>query len=485
MIELAIKNWIPRGFLLPDESKSRKLLNSGDSWQIILTSTGNSAFVTTPELVEKWADAGIVGEKLFFPVKTAQGDFFIFIGKHDYLISSVQQGPYPNTNLEARAFAIALRETRGIVGDVSLHDAIYLEQISRLLPTYTPTERFDDETVLGTWLSAGVHISTSSFRRLCKLLEWMDAGEVRTIIHEAGFSEPQGNSLAKRQARTLVKAEPQNEETPRGGDLMSNAHFSLPGRPELETFFNEHVVEIIANEEKYRRMGIEFPAAIVLHGPPGCGKTFAVERLIEFLDWPSYSIDSGSIGSPYIHDTSKKIAEVFDKAIDNAPSVVVIDEMEAFLTDRNVGSASGLHHVEEVAEFLRRIPEATKNHVLVIAMTNMVDSIDPAILRRGRFDHVIEVKMPSAKEVESLLQSLFVRLPIQDDVKIQELAEQLKGRPMSDVAFVVKESGRIAVKDGKETIDHITLQTACDLLPPVKGQIRKIGFSAESDHEPI
>lgn len=485
MSELAIKNWIPRGFLLPDKSKSRRLLNSGDNWQIILTSTENTALVTTPELVEKWGNAGIVGEKLFLPVTTTQGNFCVFIGKHDYLISSVQHGPYPNTNLEARAFAIALRETRKIVGDASLHDAIYLEQISRLLPTYTPTERSDDETVLGTWLSAGVHISTSSFRRLCKLLEWMDADEVRTIIHEAGFSEAQGNNLAKCQERTLIKAELQNEEVPRDGALIPDAHFSLPGRPELETFFNEHVVEIIANEEKYRRMGIEFPAAIVLHGPPGCGKTFAVERLIEFLDWPSYSIDSGSIGSPYIHDTSKKIADVFDRAIDNAPSVIVIDEMEAFLTDRNVGQASGMHHVEEVAEFLRRIPEATKNHVLVIAMTNMVDSIDPAILRRGRFDHIIEVKMPSAQEVESLLHSLFARLPIQDDVKIQELAEQLKGRPMSDAAFVVKESGRIAVKNGKETIDWDTLQAACRLLPPVKGQTRRIGFSAGAEHESV
>ena len=210
-----------------------------------------------------------------------------------------------------------------------------------------------------------------------------------------------------------------------------------------------------------------------------------MERLIEFLDWPSYSIDSGSIGSPYIHDTSKKIADVFDRAIDNAPSVIVIDEMEAFLTDRNVGQASGMHHVEEVAEFLRRIPEATKNHVLVIAMTNMVDSIDPAILRRGRFDHIIEVEMPSAKEVESLLRSLFARLPIQDDVKIQELAEQLKGHPMSDIAFVVKESGRIAVKIGKETIDWDTLQAACRLLPPVKGQTRRIGFSAGAEHESV
>jgi ATP-dependent 26S proteasome regulatory subunit len=118
-------------------------------------------------------------------------------------------------------------------------------------------------------------------------------------------------------------------------------------------------------------------------------------------------------------------------------------------------------------------------------MTNMVDSIDPAILRRGRFDHLIEVKMPSADEVASLLQSLFSRLPIQDDVELQALAEKLKGRPMSDVAFVVKEAGRIAVKSGKESIDRTALETACNLLPPAKGQVRKIGFSIETEHESV
>lgn len=482
---MTAKNWLPRGFQLPDGSKSRKQLVSGDNWQIIVTSTENTVLAVRHELVEKWAGAGIVGKSLFSPVETPQGSCFVFIGKHDYLISSVQQGPYPNTNVEAKAFAIALRETRKIVGEVSLHDAIYLEQISRLLPTYTPTERFDDETVLGTWLSAGVHISTASYRRLCKLLEWMDADEVRSIIHEAGFSEPQGDVLSKQREQILAKAEDSNTVGSRGNSLPPDAHFSLPGRPELEAFFNEHVVEVIANEEQYRRMGIDFPAAIVLHGPPGCGKTFAVERLVEFLDWPSYSIDSGSIGSPYIHDTSKKISEVFDRAIENAPSVVVIDEMEAFLTDRNVGQSSGVHHVEEVAEFLRRIPEATKKHVLVVAMTNMVDSIDPAILRRGRFDHVIEVKMPSAVEVEALLRSLLAKLPVMDDVKTDELSRRLQGRPMSDTAFVVKEAGRIAVKSGKDAIDQEALDSACGLLPPAKGNSRKIGFGVETDDESV
>ncbi|MBV5300638.1 MAG: AAA family ATPase [Methylococcales bacterium] len=120
-----------------------------------------------------------------------------------------------------------------------------------------------------------------------------------------------------------------------------------------------------------------------------CGKTFAVERLVDFLGWACFQIDASSVASPYIHETSKKVADVFDQAMNNAPSVLVIDEMEAFLADREMGS--GHHRVEEVAEFLRRIPEATKNQVLIIGMTNRIEMIDPAILRRGRFDHIIKV----------------------------------------------------------------------------------------------
>ena len=161
----------------------------------------------------------------------------------------------------------------------------------------------------------------------------------------------------------------------------------------MEQFFNDNIVDIVLNQEQYKRMGISFPGATILHGPPGCGKTYAVEKLAEYLGWKRFDIDSSTVASSYIHDTSKKISEVFSAAIKAAPSILVIDEMEAFLSNRNMAGPSGTHHIEEVAEFLRRIPEAISKGVLVFAMTNMIDTIDPAILRRGRFDHIIEVKI--------------------------------------------------------------------------------------------
>jgi SpoVK/Ycf46/Vps4 family AAA+-type ATPase len=188
---------------------------------------------------------------------------------------------------------------------------------------------------------------------------------------------------------------------------------------------------------------------VILHGPPGCGKTFAVDRLVDFLGWPSFQIDASSVASPYIHETSKKVAQVFDKAMENAPSVLVIDEMEAFLADREMGS--GHHRVEEVAEFLRRIPEAVKNDVLIIAMTNRIEMIDPAIQRRGRFDHVIKVDFASEVEVQSLLDKLLSSLPKESDVDSKPLA---KNWPAEAVRRRLRRARRcrLAARSGKSWI---------------------------------
>ena len=246
----------------------------------------------------------------------------------------------------------------------------------------------------------------------------------------------------------------------------------------MEEFFNEHVVDIVRNQERYAALGVGFPSAIVLHGPPGCGKTFAVEQLVDFLGWPSFQIDASSVASPYIHETSKKVAEVFEKAMKSAPSVLVIDEMEAFLADREAGSGSSHHRVEEVAEFLRRIPEAAKNEVLIVGMTNRIEMIDPAIMRRGRFDHVIQVELATEDEVSQLLSKLLSELPTTSDVDAAPLAKGLAGRPLSDVAFVVREGARLAARAGKSMIEQPFLLAALNSSPSraESAPSRRIGF---------
>lgn len=470
-----MEEWLSRGFQISNDILIGKLLSFGNEWQLYATSIKGYAIAVSPALFEKWNESTLLPAGLLSKTMAGAREVYIAFDKHDSIIASVKHGPYPVNYSDAVAFAIALKKSRSIIKDASFEDAIYFEKYSIILPTYD-SKPMDDQAVLCRWLSSGVNISINQFERLSEIVSWLSPSSLAAVINEAGFSVSQDSviSIAKKRAVSAEKEQAVSKVQTSRREMGD--HFSLPGRPALESFFNEHVVDIVRNTEKYQRMGIGFPSAIVLHGPPGCGKTFAVEKLIEFLGWPSFSIDSGSIGSPFIHDTSKKISGIFEQAIQNAPSVIVVDEMEAFLSSRELSASSGQHHMEEMAEFLRRIPDAASKNVLIIAMTNMIDRIDPAILRRGRFDHIVEVQMPSKEEVESLLRHLLVSLPVDSNVNFGDISEQLQGHALSDVAFVVKEAGRLAVKNDVQEINTQLLQQAVDALPKQKENVRKIGF---------
>lgn len=468
------ERWLPAKYALPDGSRLGRLLYGGSDWQIYAIGQESSVLVVSCGLADRWIESKFLSDKFMNPFSFGKEQYRTILSGSGQRLEPVAANNSPDTKSEGLSFALSLRETRKIDADVPLHDAIYLERYSRLLPTWTVSERKLDEEVLGRWLTGGVSIPATSFRRLSSLLGWLDKNDVADLVREAGFTIPQdSDEMRTKQGPKQSETKSENAEAL---SSVRSRRFHLSGRPDLEAFFNEHIIEIIENSERYKALGIEFPAAIILHGPPGCGKTFAVERLVEHLDWPVFLIDSNSVGSSYVHGTSRKISEIFDKAMDAAPSMIVIDEMESYLSDRQIHQSTGLHHVEEVAEFLRRIPEASKRHVLIIGMTNRLEMIDSAILRRGRFDHIVEVGMPSAVEVQDLIDSLLAKVPVEGEIDTDNVVKLLTGRPLSDVAFVVREAARLAARSGKNALDDESLQKALTGLPSIEPEKRPIGF---------
>lgn len=471
---MPLDSWLPVGLSLPDGAKVRIALHEGCDWQIFEAQGGGYALVVKESLHQRWIDSKLIDPGVFAQFSFGGDNLYEASCGTGHVLSPITACKSPDTKNEALAFADALRATRQIDPECAFQDAIYVEKLSRFLPTYSLTARVPDDVVLGSWITGGVPVSVTAFRRLRVLVSWLGEQNLREVVQRAGFTVP-ATSGRTRAAEKVADAKAQPGEEAK--DAVPET-FTLAGRPELENFLIEHVIDIIENKERYKALGIEFPSAIILHGPPGCGKTFAVDRLVEYLGWPSFQIEASSVASPFIHETSKKVAEVFDKAIKNAPSVLVIDEMEAFLADRQMGAGSSHHRVEEVAEFLRRIPEAIKNEVLIVAMTNRIEMIDPAILRRGRFDHVVKVDMASEEEVLSLLQNLVGQLPQEGEINLSSLAKKLSGRPLSDVAFVVREGARIAARSGKDKLNQESLTKALDASPARDEDDghRKIGF---------
>ena len=453
---MSVESWLPIGFELPDGARCGKALHGDSNWQIVETRGGGTALVARSDLAAKWLGAGLVDDGELREFSFGSETYGEVSCGASQILAPLADCRSPENKNEALAFATALKATRDIDPESPLQDAIYIEKLSRLLPSYGITSRTDDDVILGYWLTGGARVSAKSFRRLRQMLSWMGARHLCDVVHAAGFEVSEVMPLDE--PRPAVSADgaerADGERTDERESEVARQRaagsppkpFALPGRPQLEDFFNEHIVDLIRNKERYKALGVDFPSAVVLHGPPGCGKTFAVEQLIEYLGWPSFQVDASSVASPYIHETSRKVSEMFDKAMQNAPSVLVIDEMEAFLADRESGGGSSHHRVEEVAEFLRRIPEAAKNEVLIVAMTNRIEMIDSAIMRRGRFDHVIKVDYASADEVLALLNKLLATLPKDKTVDAAPLAKKLAGRPLSDVAFVVREGARLAAR---------------------------------------
>jgi Cdc6-like AAA superfamily ATPase len=370
----------------------------------------------------------------------------------------------PDTKASAMGFARVLSAFPR--DEVAPQRSFYLEQLgAALVLPVGPTEMVSKEIMLGRYLTNGADIEADDLLRVSKACPRLSEEAIGDVIREAGL-----------QVRVLEKATAKAAERPPTDSGVTSdpiAPFELPGRPDLQAFFNEHVIDVVNDLDRYRSLGIKFPGGILLHGPPGCGKTFAVQKFVEHLNWPSQSVDASSIASPYIHETSRRIAEVFKRAIETAPSLIVIDEIDAFLSSRESDSQS--HRIEEVAEFLRRIPDAADNEVLLIGMTNRLDAIDAAIVRRGRFDHLIEVGPASAQEIEGMLAHL-----LRDRSNIvQELANHaraLSGRPLSDVAHVVDEAARRAARERRDSITDVDVQAALAKSLPRDRERRRIGF---------
>ncbi|MBR1919085.1 MAG: ATP-binding protein [Spirochaetales bacterium] len=444
--------------------KSLRLILSEEGYEIYTSNTSGCLIVAASfGLSDLWMSEYGVDGSLFIQQKNCR----CILSRNKHIVASLNDTFFFLDENVLRNFLVTCKSVMASHPDFHLDGSIYIEEFLLLLPS-EKTSYEDNNYILGRIFTNGVNCSLDDLETVSKYSP-LDGATLSNVAFEFGVKVK-----THPQKQISVDTDTVKEKTTSENYNLPEEPFHLSGRPELEQFFNEQIVDVIRNQELYKRMGVGFPGATVLFGPPGCGKTFAVDSFIKYMNWPRFDIDASSIASPYIHDTSKKINAVFADAIKAAPSFIVIDEMDAFLSARS-GFNGDVHHTEEIAEFLRRIPEATDHEVLIFGMTNQIDLIDKAILRRGRFDNMIEVQMASAVEIESMLLERFKRIPVAASVNAKELSEKLEEHPLSDVSYVLKEAGRFAIRNKKEEIDNECIEYALGRLPETTKK-KKMGF---------
>ena len=207
----------------------------------------------------------------------------------------------------------------------------------------------------------------------------------------------------------------------------------------------------IKRPEVFKRMGIRPPKGILLHGPPGCGKTLVARAVATESEANFISIKGPEIFSKWVGESEKAIREIFRKGRTAAPAIIFFDEIDAIVPRRGMGYADSGAAERVISQLLTELDGIeTFENVVVIAATNRPDMLDPAVLRPGRFDRLIYVPAPDQKTLEQIFKIYTASMPLDKTVNIQDLTRMTLGYSGADVEAVCREAALNALRRNAE-----------------------------------
>ncbi len=227
-----------------------------------------------------------------------------------------------------------------------------------------------------------------------------------------------------------------------------NVHWDdIGGLDNVKQELRETVEWPLKYAKVFEHMGTEAPKGILLYGPPGTGKTLLAKAVATESGANFISVKGPEFLSKWVGESEKAVRETFRKARQAAPAVVFFDEIDAIAPTRGTGFDS---HVTErvVSQLLTELDGLEPLHnVVVLAATNRVDMVDPALLRPGRFDRVIEVPPPDEKARLEIFKIHTRNKPLADDVNLEEFAKKTEGLTGADIAAVCSEAAMLAIRE--------------------------------------
>jgi len=255
---------------------------------------------------------------------------------------------------------------------------------------------------------------------------------------------PKGIAIVTDDTEIELKEEPYKPEE--GKQELSDIHYEDIGGLGRELQLVREMIELpLRHPEIFERLGIQPPKGVLLYGPPGTGKTLIAKAVANEVEAHFISLSGPEIMSKYYGESEKGLREKFEEAEQNAPAIIFIDEIDAIAPKRE--DTKGEVERRVVAQLLSLMDGLKgRGQVVVIAATNLPDSIDPALRRGGRFDREIEIGIPDKKGRLEIFQVHTRGVPIGDDVKIEEFVNSTQGFVGADIALLVKEAAMHALR---------------------------------------
>ena len=233
----------------------------------------------------------------------------------------------------------------------------------------------------------------------------------------------------------------------------------------------EEIVDFLKEPGKYTGVGVRIPKGVLLEGPPGTGKTLLAKAVAGEAGVPFFSISGSDFVEMFVGVGASRVRDLFEEAKHNAPCIVFIDEIDAVARRRGTGMGGGHDEREQTLNQLLVEMDGfgVNEGIIVMAATNRVDILDPAILRPGRFDRKVAVGTPDVGGREEILKVHAKNKPLGDDVNLQQLAQTTAGFTGADLENLLNEAAIIAAKENRSFIAN----------KDVKRAFVKVGIGAE------
>lgn len=239
----------------------------------------------------------------------------------------------------------------------------------------------------------------------------------------------------------------------------------VAGEEEAKELLQE-IVDFLHNPEKYREIGAKMPKGALLVGPPGTGKTMLAKAVAGEADVPFFSISGSEFVEMFVGMGAAKVRDLFKQANEKAPCIVFIDEIDAVGKKRESGQIGGNDEREQTLNQLLSEMDGFDGSkgVVILAATNRPESLDPALLRPGRFDRRIPVELPDIKGREDILKVHAAKIKIADNVDFNAIARTAAGASGAELANIVNEAALRAVRDGRKFATQTDLMESVEVV---------------------